>query len=86
MIELGAEDLKGMSSFEPQKDLAIINKAIRKKLLLIFGVCPHLSVQRVKLGDIHEPQFQHLQYGWRCDDCSQVVDPIIAGYRTKAAS
>lgn len=85
MIELTADDMKGLSSFEPQKDLAIINAAIRKKFLVILKVCPHASVQRVRLAEITDPQFQHMQFGYRCMDCDQLVDPIIAGYRAKAA-
>ena len=85
MIELTAEDVKGLSGFEPQKDLVIINRAIRKKLIAVFKVCPHASAQRVKLADISDPNFQHLQFGFQCLDCGALVDPVIAGYREKKA-
>ena len=85
LYDMSDEDVAFVCSFafEPQKVKGFLEK---KKLVLAGEVkppCNHPSAERVKCADISSPDFQHLQFQYKCIDCGEIVEPMIVGYKAK---
>jgi hypothetical protein len=77
-FKIEPEELKHISTFEPQKSAEYLTNLVRRKLALCLGfdlVCEHKNAQLKKVGTVDDPQFESLTWKHYCDDCDRVVSP-----------
>lgn len=77
-FKIEPEELKHISTFEPQKSAEYLTNLVRKKLALCLGfelLCDHAHAQLKKVGNVDDPQFESLTWKYYCEDCDRIVTP-----------